>query len=443
MKFVCMNRFFVMLAFLFGVLGLSLYYVDDDNGAFAICCFPYENLHYVDPVTGHLIVEGQIRNDSYKSEPFGKVNYEFRFYDSEQNVLLERDLQLTDGHPINGEFVIPPGVALPFHIVLDDIDAEIIQKIEYVGTGGTNNLDYFTWKPADLEIKLGEIKKIATLFGTGQELFYKWEIGGTITNTHSEKTDNVYVVASVLDDEHRFLGTAGYSGDKNSVQPLKLDAFETKDFVIYSVLPEERTPDNVFLYAESDDSSMVYPYYQPLKLKNVIDYDARYVTDPKTPILISANVTNTSRDNFDLDWIIQIKKSPASVLDGDGTKYHNSTVMHVDRIPMQIEGQQSILLEYPWIPTWGGVYFYEMFLWSADNVPSSYPFTGNFLSHGEFFVHPSLYSIKNQLNSGKSFDDLVCREGLELAHRASNANFVCIKSESVPRLLERGWLALG
>ena len=424
----------VAISLILPVIAFSL-----SDEAHAVCCFPYEITHYVDPDTGHLIVEGQLWNDSYKGEPFGNVNYQFEFFDSENNILFERDLSLTDGLPIKNGFVIPPIVALPFHIVIDDVDKETIKKIKHVRSGGNNTIEYFSWKPADLKIDLENIERFATINDqANQEIFHKWKISGTITNIHSEETKNVYVVASLLDEKDRFLGTAGYSND--DIQHMHLDGFEMKEFAIYSVLPEDRTPGNAYLYAESDQSSMVHRHYNPLILKNIIDHEVRHATDPKKPILISANVTNISRDNYDLDWIIQIKKSPKSITEGDMTKYPQSKVELIERIPIHVDGQQSILLEYPWMPQHRGIYFYEMFLWDDNNIPASYPFTGNFFSQGEMFVYHNLYSIKNQIESGISLDDLVCREELEMANKASNTNFVCIKPESIPKLLERGWL---
>ena len=433
-----MNLKFIVIFFLFICVAVYLPY--STNDAQAICCFPYEITHYVDPDTGYLIVEGQLGNDSYISEPFGEVNYQFKFFDSERNLLFERDFSLTDGVSIDGGFVIPPGITLPFHIVIDDVEKEIINKIQSVRSGSTNTLEYFLWKPADLKIEVNGLERIATIHDqTNQNIFYKWKISGTITNMHSEKAENVYVVASLLEGEYGFLGTAGYWKDVD-IQPLNLNGFETKDFVIHSVLPNDKIPDNVNIYAESDKSTFVHQYYKPLILKNIIDHNGRFAVDPKKHIIISANVTNISRDNFDTQWIIQIKKSPKNINEGDWTKYPESTVEIIERIPIRIDGQKSMILEYPWMPQSGGIYFYEMFLWNEENIPISYPFTGNFLSQGEMFVSPNLYSIKNQINSGTPFNELVCKEGLKLAHKASNANFVCVKSESISKLMERGWI---
>ena len=172
------------------------------------------------------------------------------------------------------------------------MEKEIINKVHSVHSGGTNTLEYFLWKPADLKIEANGLERIATIHDqTNQNIFYKWKISGTITNMHSEKAENVYVVASLLEGEYGFLGTAGYWKDID-IQPLNLDGFETKDFVIYSVLPEDKIPDNASLYAESDKSTFVHQYYKPLILKNIIDRDNRFAVDPKKPILISANVTN-------------------------------------------------------------------------------------------------------------------------------------------------------
>ena len=120
---------------------------------------------------------------------FGNVNYQFEFFDSENNILFERDLSLTDGLPIKNGFVIPPIVALPFHIVIDDVDKETIKKIKHVRSGGNNTLEYFSWKPADLKIDLENMERFATINDqANQETFHKWKISGTITNTHSEKS---------------------------------------------------------------------------------------------------------------------------------------------------------------------------------------------------------------------------------------------------------------
>ena len=162
---------FCIVSFLVGIAIILPYSI---NNAYAVCCFPYEITHYVDPDTGHLIVEGQLWNDSYRAEPFGKVNYQFEFLDSENNILFERDLSLTDGHSIKNGFVIPPIVVLPFHIVIDDVDEEVIRKIQYVRSGGNNTLEYFSWKPADLEIQLDNLEQTATIHDKeNQDIFYK------------------------------------------------------------------------------------------------------------------------------------------------------------------------------------------------------------------------------------------------------------------------------
>ena len=162
----------LLILFLSVTVIISSLYLHDY--AFAICCFPYDVTHYVDPVSGYLVVEGQLWNDSYRGDPFGNVNYQFQFYDSERNVLFERDLLLTSGLPIEDGFVIPPGVALPFHIVIDDVDRKTTKKIHLVSSGSTNTLEYFPWKPADIEIGPVELKRVSTVNDTtNQDTFYK------------------------------------------------------------------------------------------------------------------------------------------------------------------------------------------------------------------------------------------------------------------------------
>lgn len=404
------------------------------HDVFAICCFPYDINYYIDPVTGNVVLNGELINDSYRSEPFGNTSYRFAFFDKDRNSILEKDILLTGLLPIKGGVVIPPPVAFPFQITLDDIDIKAILQSNNFGVDGTNTLDYFAWKPANLVIQSSKMTNVGLIHGKNGDVFAKWEISGNITNTHSEKTQNVYVVASLRDKNYGMVGIAGYSDD--SIQPLTLDGLETKGFTLYALVPESKTPSSVNLYAESDESSFVHQHYKPIKL-GIPDYENKITTDPRKPINISANLTNTSRQSFDLDWMIQIKKSPKSVSDGNLSK-DQSKVVHIQKIPAHIDGQQSIRLDYSWIPQANGVYFYEMYLWN-DSQSLSYPFTGTFLHDNWILVSSNLNSVTNQIKSGVPLDEVQCRQGQILAHKSTNANLVCVKPQSISKLVERGW----
>lgn len=382
-----------------------------------------------------MVVDGQLWNDSYKGEPFGKVNYQFQFFDSDNKVLFERDLSLTDNLPIDGGFIIPPGVALPFHIVIKDVDKDVLSKISYVSSGGNNTLDYFSWKPADLKMSLEKTERVTTIFSkTSQDMFYKWKISGSITNTHSEKIQDIYVVASLLEGD-RFLGTAGYLPE--DIQPITLDGHETKSFEIHSILPEYMTPDSVSLYAESEKSSTIHQHYKPIIMKNLA-YAGLFSDDPRKPVIISANVTNLSRQDLSFDWIVQIIKSPKTP-EGDLTKYPDSKVEQIEIIPSHIEAQKSIQLGYSWIPQGNGIYFYEMYIW--DNfIPISYPFTGDFLTSDWIYVSSNLNSIKDQLKSGIPLNEVKCKKGLQLFIQNWTGDMICIKDTSIEKLKLRNYL---
>lgn len=410
--------------------------IDISHDASAICCFPYDVNYYIDPVTGNLVLNGELMNDSYRGEPFGNANYSFAFYNEDGNSILETKILPTHLLPIKGGVVIPPPAIFPFQIILDNVDTKTIQKSTGYGVAGTNSLDYYPWKPADLVIPFSKMTAVGTISGKNDDLFTKWEISGNITNTHSQKTNNVYVVASLRDKNEVLVGIAGYSED--STQPLMLGGFETKSFTLYGLVPSSKVPSKINLYAESDESSLVHQYYRPLKLQIPPPYENKITTDPRKPIMISANITNTSRQSFDLDWIIQIKKSPQSVSDGNLSKDH-SKVIHIQKTPAHIDGQESIRLDYSWIPQANGVYSYEMYLWD-DSKPLSYAFTGTFLHDNWILVNSNLNSIKNQILSGIPLDEVRCREGLEIVHKASNGNLVCVKPETRTKLTERGWV---
>jgi hypothetical protein len=403
----------------------------------AVCCFPYNMNYYIDPITGNFVLNGELINDSYRQEPFGHAKYQFVFLDKDNNTILERDVLLTDILPIKGGVVIPLAATFPFQIVLSDIDDNTIQQMTNFQTG-TTSLDYFSWKPADLIIYSNELTSVGTIHGKNGDVFVKWKISGNITNTHSEKTENVYVVASLRDKDDGILGVAGYSGD--TIQPVMLNGFETKDFVLFALVPASKTPASVNLYAESDDSSMIFPYYKPIIMRDAMNFDQKHTTDPKKPIIISANITNISRKDLDFNWIIQIKKSPKSISEGDITEYPESKVAFIKTISDRIDGQKSTILEYSWTPQSNGIYFYEMYVWDSSNAKAlSYPFMQGFLTNNWLIVNSNINSVTNQIKSGIPLGEIQCSEGLELAHKASNGNLVCVKPESKKKLIQRIW----
>jgi len=412
-----------------------LFTVGITHDASAICCFPYDVNYYIDPVTGNLVLNGELINDSYRGEPFGNANYSFAFYNKDGNPILETKILPTDVLPIKGGVDIQPLATFPFQIILDNVDTKTIQKSTGYGVAGTNSIDYYPWKPADLVLSQTELTLIDTIHGKNDDVFEKWKVTGTITNTHSEKTNNVYVVASLRDKNDSMVGIAGYSDD--SIQPLTLGGFETKDFAIYGLVPKSKTPAKANLYAESDESSFVHQYHRPIKI-GIPEFSLKQTTDPRKPIPISINMTNTSRQGFDLDWIIQIKKSPQSVSSGTISK-DNAKVVHIQKIPAHIDGQNSIRLDYSWIPQTNGVYFYEMYLWD-DFKPLSYAFTGTFLHDNWILVNSNLNSIKNQILAGVPLDKVRCKDGLMLAHKSANSNLVCVKPSSVSKLIQRDWV---
>ncbi|WP_428324365.1 cupredoxin domain-containing protein [Nitrosopumilus sp.] len=421
------TRFLIL--FVTGTIGFVMIMSDD---AFAVCCFPYDMIHHIDPITGNLVVNGELWNDSYKVEPFGNAKYEFVFYNSTGGVLFERELLVTEGHPIHGGFVINPlgSHPLPFQMVIEDIDSKILNQVAHVGTGRTH-VDYFSWKPVDLNATLTEFKKIETIQGqTHDALFDKWQVSGTITNTHYDATQNVYVLASLYESEHRLVGVAGYSND--DVQPKTLDGYETKEFRIHALVPQEKSVKQVRLYAESDNSSMKYPTTKPIILKP--DAPIKHGTKG-TPIPISVNITNISRENVDFDWILQIKKSPKSLDEGDITKYPESKVEFIDVIPVDMVAQENKRLEYLWTPKSGGIYFYEMYMWN-NGKPVSPAFAGSFLYSDQILVTSS--SLKDQLASGISFENLQCIDSLVLIQKY-DGSVACVSEKTKQELIEREW----
>jgi len=398
--------------------------------------------YYVDPVTGKLVLNGELENDSYRGEPFGNVSYRFEFSDKDNHTLLERNITLTDNPPIKNGVAIPPLTTFPFQVTLDNIDIKTVQKSSNFGVDGTLTLDYYPWKPADLVVSLHSLTSQGTISGKNGDVFTKWQVSGNITNTNSNKTQNVYVVASLRDKNDGIVGVAGYSDD--SIQPLILNGHETKNFILYALVSSSKTPSKVNLYAESDDSSMIFQYYKPVVMKDAMDNEEKQVTDPTKPITISANIINTSRENLTFNWIIQIKKSPKSISEGDATEYQQSKTVLVKTIPGQIGAQKSTKLEYSWFPKSNGIYFYEMFLWDSSNAKTlSYPFRQGFLTDNILFVQSNPNSVPAQIKAGISLDKIQCMEDLQKIHKSSNGNLVCVTHDTAQKLVKRGWASYG
>ena len=416
------------------IITIILVSIGTINNVFAPCCFPYDSDGYIDPTTRFFVGISEVQNDSYLGLPFGNVTYHFQFFDENNNVILEKTETITDDLPIKSGFVIPPGLTIPFKVAINDV--ELSKKIRSFQFAGTENLEYYSWKPADLIVSFDKIEldKFDNNFNT-------WKIQGIILNNHTQSTKNVYVLASIHQKEYsHIIGIAGYSAI--DIQPLALDGFESKNFTLYSTIPSNLTPDHVNLYAESDESSMVHQHYKPIILKDATNYEGKTTTDTKKPITLSANVTNISRNNLDFDWIIQIKKSHKSISEGDLTKDPESKIEFIKTIPTHVDAQKSIKLEYLWTPQSNGIYFYEMYLWD-DSKPLSYPFTGDFLSTDWMFVSSNMNSVTNQIESGIPIDQIQCKEGFEIVFKKSNGNPICITPNTLEILSQRDWIAKG
>src|SRR3989338_2141420 len=211
------------------IITIILVSIGTINNVFAPCCFPYDYDGYIDPTTRFFVGISEVQNDSYLGLPFGNVTYHFQFFDENNNVILEKTETITDDLPIKSGFVIPPGLTIPFKVTVNDV--ELSKKIKSFQFAGTENLEYYSWKPADLIVSFDKIEldKFNNNFNT-------WKIQGAILNNHTQSTKNVYVLASIHQKESsHIIGIAGYYAD--DIQPLALDGFESKNFTLYSTIP--------------------------------------------------------------------------------------------------------------------------------------------------------------------------------------------------------------
>lgn len=57
----------------------------------------------------------------------------------------------------------------------------------------------------------------------------------------------------------------------------------------------------------------------------------------------------------------------------------------------------------------------------------------------KFFPNAIFYNPVKQLEKGLDPSEIICREGLKLIFKSSNDSPACVKPESIPKLIERGW----
>lgn len=410
----------IAVAFCFSIVYL--------NNADAVCCFPYTYDGYIDSDTGYFTGPSELMNDSYRWEPFGNATYLFEFLDENQNVIFRKNETVTNKLPIQGGFIIPPGLSLPFNVVIED--KEISKKIKSYRFDGTIDLGYFKWKPADLVVTNGNLELVKTVSD-----YNKWAVHGTIENTYSKKTSHVYVLAS-LRQGSAVVGTAGYSLEDS--QPLELEGFEKKDFTLYATIPKKFKPDNTELYAESDESSMMHPQYVPIIPKDLTSNEIRFNGKSQAEFPLVVNVTNISRNDLDFDLILQIKKGPS--LDYISTNDPRSKVEHIEIIPSSVRAQSQSTLHYTWTPFSNGVYFYEMYFWKkTDPIPLSDPYVGTFLEPNMLVYESNSPwpSPLKQFEGGVLSQNVKCNKNMIPAIKNNTEQPLCVKSDTMKKLTKR------
>lgn len=355
---------------------------------YAICCTPWNMNGYIDPDSGLFVGIGELQNDHIFWQPLTNITFTFQFLDEHKNLIYEKQQSISHTLPINSGFLIPPLAKLPFKVVLDD--PIFSKKTKYFTEGGPVHIDRSDkWKPADLVVSFNKIDIVDSKPNLG---YKKWVIEGTILNSYKKSTNNVYVVAGIYDKNDRIIGVAGYS--PNEKQPIQLDGLQAKNFILYATIPDEFEPDHVYLYAESEESSMKYPYYKPV-IVNEHNVNGKPDHTPTNLIVgasakLNTKITNISRDYMDFYWIIKITK----LEDRDEWTLHpelanEGFTERIDVIPDFITGLNSTRFTYSWIPPEEGTYVYEIYIWSnmENPEPLSWPIKQSFLNDNRIFVN--------------------------------------------------------
>ncbi|AIF84293.1 hypothetical protein NTE_02239 [Candidatus Nitrososphaera evergladensis SR1] len=351
---------------------------------------------YLDPETKLYVGMGEIVNYSADSYPMGNVKLDLEFQGDNGRVHYSEPT-VTNLLPVKGGFSIPPGMALPFVIVLNDTSlSSKVKSIEDVASQTGSG----TWKPADLVVTPGQIHSISESEFDGVK-YKTWAIEGTILNNYTQPTTHVYVVAGIHEG-YRLVGVAGYS--QKDKQPLTLGGMEKKNFTLYATMPANVNPDRVNFLAESDDSSMMRDNYLPILSKysvNGVPVGSvdNVIIDNKT-VTFTAELSNFARKDVDFDVVFQVLKVPFSGQYGntinDDLLLQQSTTADLQVLHSSINALGTATVDYSWTADSGGYYAYAIYVVNDLDSPKmlSKPFMYKVSGYPPRFLASDMLHVK-------------------------------------------------
>ena len=152
-------------------------------------------------------------------------------------------------------------------------------------------------------------------------------------------------------------------------------------------------------------------------------------------VLIQTSLTNSLDSVQDLVYIVIIS-------DENGGEVYRSHLQNI------LEPNATITPAISWTPEETGHYKATAMIWKSIDNPTSLSSTleaefdvvnSNSNQSSDDNTTGNLLSPLLQLKSGVSLNEIQCKEGLQLAVKASNHMPVCIKSETSIKLVQRGW----
>lgn len=356
---------------------------------------------YLDPETKLYVSMGEIVNYSTDSYPMGNVKLGLEFQGDNGRVHYSEPT-VTNLLPVKGGFGIPPGMTLPFVIVLNDTGlSSKVKSIQDVSSQTGSGI----WKPADLVVTPGQIHSISESEFDGVK-YKTWAIEGTILNNYTQPTTHVYVVAGIHEG-YRLIGVAGYS--QKDKQPLALGGMEEKNFTLYATMPASVNPDNVHFLAESDDSSMVRENYLPILSRYSVNGIPLIYSSPNTiignnsrTVTFTAELTSFARKDMDFDVVFQVLKVPFSGKYGntinDDLLLQQSPTVDLKIIHSSIGALGTAKVDYSWTADSGGYYAYAIYV--VDNLESpkmlSQPFMYKASGYPPSFLAGSMLHITSR-----------------------------------------------
>ncbi len=249
-------------------------------------------------------------------------------------------------------------------------------------------------KPADLIVISTKLEQEPF-----NDRFTTWSVKVELFNNNTKPATETYVLVSLRNSEGRSIDVIV---DRS---PITIGPKESKNMIFEDVLPLDRKPTSVYVYAESKESTVYYENMFPLRrevtimdesggfLQGIISVGKSVNQFSKTidvgdKVIVKNNLFNYVRNDISFFHLIQVSKviDPNSFIAGSywgpWNAKHNGTNLITEEIIVNefVIGANDHDVNYAeWVPSNEGLYLIQTYVWSdlQHPVPLDSSYTGN------------------------------------------------------------------